>query len=42
MLAAASLTDSLDEVTAAFEAAHPNVDVAISYGGSSALAEQIV
>ena len=42
VLAAASLTDSLDEVAAAFEAAHPNVDVAISYGGSSALAEQII
>ena len=42
VLAAASLTDSLDAVAAEFEAAHPNVDVVISYGGSSALAEQIV
>lgn len=42
VLAAASLTDSLDEVAAAFEEAHPDVDVVISYGGSSALAQQIV
>jgi len=42
ILAAASLTESLDELAAAFEEAHPNVDVNVSYGGSSALAEQIV
>jgi molybdate transport system substrate-binding protein len=42
ILAAASLTESLDELAAAFEDAHPDVDVVISYGGSSALAEQIV
>lgn len=42
VLAAASLTDSLDEVADAFEALHPNVDVVISYAGSSALAQQIV
>jgi molybdate transport system substrate-binding protein len=42
VLAAASLTESLDELAAAFEEAHPDVDVVISYGGSSALAEQIV
>jgi len=42
VLAAASLTDSLDEVADAFEARHPNVDVVISYGGSSALAQQVV
>lgn len=42
ILAAASLTESLDELAAAFEEAHPDVDVVISYGGSSALAEQIV
>lgn len=42
ILAAASLTESLDELAAAFEEAHPGVDVVVSYGGSSALAEQIV
>jgi molybdate transport system substrate-binding protein len=42
VLAAASLTDTLDELADWFEAAHPNVDVVVSYGGSSALAEQIV
>lgn len=42
ILAAASLTESLDELAARFEEAHPDVDVVISYGGSSALAEQIV
>jgi molybdate transport system substrate-binding protein len=42
VLAAASLTGPLDEVAAAFETAHPDVDVVISYGGSSALAQQIV
>jgi len=42
ILAAASLTESLDELAARFEAAHPDVDVVISYGGSSALAEQII
>jgi len=42
VLAAASLTGPLDEVAAAFEKEHPRVDVVISYGGSSALAQQIV
>jgi len=42
ILAAASLTASLDELATAFEEAHPDVDVVLSYGGSSALAEQIV
>ena len=42
VLAAASLTESLDELAARFEEAHPGVDVLISYGGSAALAEQIV
>lgn len=42
VLAAASLTDALDEAAVAFEAAHPGIDVSVSYGGSSALAEQIV
>lgn len=42
LLAAASLTEALDEVIAAFGATHPGIDVVVSYGGSSALAEQIV
>lgn len=42
ILAAASLTESLEELAAAFEEAHPDVDVVISSGGSSALAEQIL
>lgn len=42
VLAAASLTGALDELAARFEEAYPDVDVVISYGGSSALAEQIV
>jgi molybdate transport system substrate-binding protein len=42
VLAAASLTGPLDVVAAAFEKNHPGVDVVISYGGSSALAQQIV
>jgi molybdate transport system substrate-binding protein len=42
VLAAASLTDALDEAAAGFEAAHPDIEISVSYGGSSALAEQIV
>jgi molybdate transport system substrate-binding protein len=42
VLAAASLTDALDEAAAAFEAAHPDIEIAVSHGGSSALAEQLV
>ncbi|HWH97881.1 MAG TPA: molybdate ABC transporter substrate-binding protein [Pseudolysinimonas sp.] len=42
VLAAASLTDALDEAAAAFTTAHPGVEIVVSYGGSSALAEQIV
>lgn len=42
VLAAASLTGPLDEVAAGFMSAHPGVDVIISYGGSPALAQQIV
>jgi len=42
VLAAASLTDALDEASAAYMAEHPNVEIVVSYGGSSALAEQIV
>ena len=40
--AAASLTGSMDEVVADFEAAHPGVTVTVSYGGSSTLEQQIV
>lgn len=42
VLAAASLTGPLDEVATAFMTAHPGIDIVISYGGSSALAQQIV
>ncbi|WP_309709091.1 molybdate ABC transporter substrate-binding protein [Pseudolysinimonas sp.] len=42
VLAAASLTDALDDAAAGFMTSHPDVEVVISYGGSSALAEQIV
>lgn len=42
VFAAASLTDVFDELAAAFEAEYPGVDVVLSYGGSSALAEQVV
>jgi molybdate transport system substrate-binding protein len=42
VLAAASLTDALDEAAVAFEATHPGIEVSVGYGGSSALAEQIV
>jgi len=40
--AAASLTDAFTEIEAAFEAAHPGVDVVLNFGGSSALREQII
>jgi molybdate transport system substrate-binding protein len=42
VLAAASLTDALDDAVVAFEAENPGIEVSVSYGGSSALAEQIV
>ena len=42
VFAAASLTESFAEIEAAFEAAHPNVDVVLNFGGSSGLATQIV
>lgn len=42
VLAAASLTDALDEASAAYMAEHPDVEIVVGYGGSSALAEQIV
>jgi molybdate transport system substrate-binding protein len=42
VLAAASLTETFDALAAEFEDANPGVDVVISYGGSSALAEQLI
>ena len=42
VLAAASLTGTLDELIAEFTDAHPGVEVVATYGGSSALAEQIL
>lgn len=41
VLAAASLTDSFTALEKKFEAAHPGVDVKISFAGSSALVQQI-
>jgi molybdate transport system substrate-binding protein len=41
VLAAASLTESFDRIKADFQKANPAVKVTISYGGSSALAQQI-
>lgn len=41
VFAAASLTESFDEIAAAFEAANPGIDVVLNYGGSSGLAAQI-
>ena len=40
--AAASLTDAFADIEAAFEAAHPKVDVILNLGGSSSLREQIL
>ena len=42
VFAAASLTGSFEEIAAAFTAANPGVGVVFNFGGSSALAEQIV
>ncbi|TWX37413.1 molybdate ABC transporter substrate-binding protein [Frigoribacterium sp. ACAM 257] len=42
VLAAASLTETFDALAADFEAANPGTIVTVSYGGSSALAQQIV
>ena len=39
--AAASLTDALDEVTAAYTAVNPNITFSINYGASGTLQEQI-
>lgn len=41
VFAAASLTETFDALAAEFEADHPDVEVVLSYGGSSALATQI-
>ena len=41
VLAASSLTGALDDLAAAFEAEHPDVDVLLSFGGSGALAVQV-
>jgi molybdate transport system substrate-binding protein len=42
VLAAASLTETLDALAADFEVANPGTTVTVSYGGSSALAQQVV
>lgn len=42
VLAAASLTEVYGELATQFEKAHPNVTITLSFGGSSALATQIV
>ncbi len=42
VLAAASLTETFDSLAASFEKLHPNVTITSSYGGSGALAQQIV
>jgi len=42
VFAAASLTETFDALKLAFESANPGVEVVYNYGGSSALAEQIV
>lgn len=41
VFAAASLTETFDSLATEFEQQHPNVDVVLSYGGSSGLAAQI-
>lgn len=42
VFAAASLTESFEEIAEAFEDANPGVDIVFSFGGSSGLATQIV
>ena len=42
VFAAASLTEAFDALAEDFEAEHPNVDVVLSYGGSAALAQQVL
>jgi molybdate transport system substrate-binding protein len=41
VFAAASLTEAFEEITVAFEQAHPDVDVVLNFGPSSGLAVQI-
>lgn len=41
VLAAASLTETFNQIAKDFEAAHPKAKVTVSYGGSSTLAQQI-
>lgn len=41
VLAAASLTESLNDLKATFEAAHPGVTVEVSYGSSATLVQQV-
>jgi molybdate transport system substrate-binding protein len=42
VLAAASLTGSFEQIAARFETAHPGTDVVLSFGASSALAQQVL
>jgi molybdate transport system substrate-binding protein len=42
VFAAASLTDVFDKLALEFEADHPRLDVTVNYGGSTALAQQLV
>lgn len=42
VLAAASLTDVFQKIAAAFEDEHPGIDVVLAFGGSSALAQQVL
>jgi molybdate transport system substrate-binding protein len=41
IFAASSLTEAFTDLTPAFEADHPGVDVVLSFGSSSTLAEQV-
>ncbi|MFE5670773.1 molybdate ABC transporter substrate-binding protein [Agromyces sp. NPDC056523] len=42
VFAAASLTDAFEELAARFEERNPSVEVALNFGGSAALAQQVV
>ena len=42
VLAAASLTEVFNELATTFEKEHPDVDVELSFGASSALAQQVI
>src|SRR5262245_11369962 len=42
VFAASSLTDAFNEIGEAFKADHPGVDIVYNFGGSSALATQLV